>query len=131
LKGKREIGEAEEREREIRSLPFSCIHCFTKLFKKNNFSSTIALNNFTFMAEPPELNGSHVPVIVLPLTGAHISHIIPVVCLVSSGNPESSTFYNSYRINNGVATTLQHLLQKITYIGVWKSYNICLQNIFK
>jgi hypothetical protein len=27
---------------------------------------------------------------------------------VSSGNPESSTFYNSYRINNGVTTPLQH-----------------------
>ena len=32
----------------------------------------------------------------------------PVVCRVSSGNPESSTFYNSYRINNRVTTTLQH-----------------------
>jgi hypothetical protein len=34
-----------------------------------------------------------------PLNGAHISHTIPVVCRVSLGNPESSIFYNSYRIN--------------------------------
>ena len=48
-----------------------------------------------------------------PLTGAHISHTISVVYQVSSGNPESSTFYNSYKINMELP---QH-------------YNICYKNI--
>jgi hypothetical protein len=44
------------------------------------------------------------------LIAAHASQITPVVCRVSSGKPESSMFYNSYMINKGVVTTLQHLI---------------------
>jgi hypothetical protein len=65
-----------------------------------------------------------------PLTAAHESQIIPVVCRVSSGNPESSTFYNSYMINVELP---QHynIWYKIIYIGVRKTYNISLQNMLK
>jgi hypothetical protein len=65
------------------------------------------------MAEPPKLYGPYAPVIILKTSDYCTREPDnPVVCRVSSENPESSRFYNSYRINNGVATTLQHLLQK-------------------
>jgi hypothetical protein len=44
------------------------------------------------------------------LIAAYASQTTPVVCRVSSGKPESSMFYNSYKINKGVVTTLQHLI---------------------
>jgi hypothetical protein len=64
------------------------------------------------MAEPPKLYGPRVLVIVLKTSDCCTQKPDnPVVYQVSSGNPESSTLYKSYRINNGVTTTLQHLLQ--------------------
>jgi len=47
-----------------------------------------------------------------PLTTVHESHITRIVCRVPSEDPESSTFYNSYRINMELP---QH-------------YNICYKN---
>ena len=41
----------------------------------------------------------HLSLSLRPLTAAYESQITRVVCRVSSGNPESSTFYNSYMIN--------------------------------
>jgi len=41
----------------------------------------------------------HLSLFLRPLTTIHESQITQVVCWVSSENPESSTFYNSYRIN--------------------------------
>jgi hypothetical protein len=65
----------------------------------------------TDVAEPPELYGPHVPTIVLQTPDtAHASQTTLVVCRMSSGKLESSMFYNSYRINKGVVTTLQHLI---------------------
>ena len=61
----------------------------------------------------PNYAGPRVPVIVLKTSDYYTRKPgNPVVCQVSSGNPESSTFRNSYMINNGVTTTLQHLVQK-------------------
>jgi hypothetical protein len=78
----------------------ACYHCRTMLCRRG-------------VAEPPELYGPHVPTIVFQTSDtAHASQTTLVVCRVFSENPESSTFYNSYRINKGVVTTLQHLIQK-------------------
>jgi hypothetical protein len=64
------------------------------------------------VAEPPKLYGPHVPTIIFQTSDtAHASQITLVVYPVSSGDPKSSTFYNSYKINNGAITTLQHLIQ--------------------
>jgi hypothetical protein len=68
---------------------------------------------YVSVAESPKLYDPHVLTIAFQAYDiAHASQTTPVVCRVSSGNPESSTFYNSYRINNGVVTTLQQLIQK-------------------
>jgi hypothetical protein len=65
------------------------------------------------VVEPPELYGPHVLTIAFQASDtAHASQTTSVVCQVSSGKPESSMFYNSYKINNGVVTTLQQLIQK-------------------
>jgi hypothetical protein len=58
---------------------------------------------------------NHMAHMCLPLSfklliATHTSLTTLVVCRVSSGEPESFTFYNSYRINKGVVTTLQHLI---------------------
>jgi hypothetical protein len=70
------------------------------------------------MAEPPELYGPYVPTIVFQTSGS--STWVPynsIVCRVSSGKPESSTF------TTHIGTTkelLQHynIWDKISYIGV-------------
>jgi hypothetical protein len=70
------------------------------------------VNNVHFLipvAEPPKLYGPRAPVIISKTSDfCTWKPDNPVVCRVSSGNPKSSIFYNSYRINNGVTTTLQH-----------------------
>jgi len=41
----------------------------------------------------------HLSLSLRPLTNAHESHITRIVCRVPSEDPESSTFFYSYRIN--------------------------------
>jgi hypothetical protein len=64
------------------------------------------------VAEPPEVYGPHAPVII-PKTSDGYACVPDNLRSLSGvlGKPESSTFYNSHRINKGVTTTLQHLLQ--------------------
>jgi hypothetical protein len=75
------------------------------------------------MAKPPKLYGPHAPVIVSTTSDGYAC--VPYNLKSMSGvlgQPESSTFYNSHRINKGVTTTLQHLIKK-TYIRVQKNNN--------
>jgi hypothetical protein len=67
------------------------------------------------VAEPPKLCGPHAPVIV-PKTSDSYACVPYNLKSMSGvlGKPESSTIYNSHRINKGVTTTLQHLLQNFT-----------------
>jgi hypothetical protein len=67
------------------------------------------------VAEPPKLYGPHAPVIV-PKTSDGYACVPYNLKSLSGvlGKPESSTIYNSHRINKGVTTTLQHLLQNFT-----------------
>jgi hypothetical protein len=64
------------------------------------------------VAEPPKLYGPHAPIIVSTTSDCcarepdNIRSLLGVL-----GKPESSTFYNSHRINKRVTTILQHLLQ--------------------
>jgi hypothetical protein len=63
------------------------------------------------VAEPPKLYAPHVPTIVFQTSNScTCKPETPVACRVSSEKPESSMFYNSYRINKGVVTTLQYLI---------------------
>ena len=79
----------------------------------------------------PNYAGPRVPIIVLKTSDYYTRKPDnTVVCWVSSGNRKSSIFYNSYMINNGVATTLQHLVQK-QYTSECGRHNISLQNMFK
>jgi hypothetical protein len=67
------------------------------------------------VVEPPKLCGPHAPVIVLKTSDSYAC--VPYNLKSMSGvlgKPESSTIYNSHRINKGVTTTLQHLLQNFT-----------------
>jgi hypothetical protein len=59
------------------------------------------------VAKPPKLYGPHAPVIV-PKTSDGYACIPDKLKSLSGvlGKPESSTFYNSHRINIGVTTTL-------------------------
>jgi hypothetical protein len=85
---------------------FSCVlcKCFIYLF--------FICCKYCTWQNHPNYAGPRVPVIVLKTSNCCTQKPDnPVVCRVSSGNPESFTFYNSYRINNRVTTTLQHLLQ--------------------
>jgi hypothetical protein len=63
------------------------------------------------MAEPPKLYGPYVLVIVLKISDGYacVSDNFKSLSGIL-GKPESSTFYNSHKINKGVTTTLQHLL---------------------
>ena len=55
---------------------------------------------FIMWQNHPNYAGPRVPVIVLKTSDCCTRKPDnPVVCRVSSGNPESSTFYNSYMIN--------------------------------
>ena len=86
-------------------------------------------HNFSYFLwqNHPNYASPHAPIIVLKTSDCCTwEPDNPVVCRVSSGNPESSTFYNSYRINNRVATTLQHLVQKYYTSELRKIYNIRL-----
>jgi hypothetical protein len=67
------------------------------------------------VAEPPKLYGPHGPVIV-PKTSDSYACVPYNLKSLSGvlGKPESSTIYNSHRINKGVTTTLHHLLQNFT-----------------
>jgi hypothetical protein len=57
----------------------------------------------------PNYASPRVPVIVLKTSDCCTRKPDnPVVYRVSSGNPESSTLYNPYMINDGVTITLQH-----------------------
>ena len=82
------------------------------------------------VAEPPKLYGPHVHVIVLKTSdcctweldnSGSLSGVLEEL--------ESSTFYNSYRINMELPQHYNNWY-KITYIRVWKTYNISLQNMF-
>jgi hypothetical protein len=67
------------------------------------------------MAEPPKLYGPHAHVIIPKTSNGYAC--VPYNLKSLSGvleKPKSSTFYNSHRINKGVTTTLQHLLQNFT-----------------
>jgi hypothetical protein len=67
------------------------------------------------VAEPPKLYGPHAPVIVSTTSDGYAC--VPYNLKSLSGvleKPESSTFFNSHRINKGVTTTLQHLLQNFS-----------------
>jgi hypothetical protein len=107
---------------------FACSLFLTKCFKRviiGEYHITLAGILFlgcSLWQNHPNYAGPCVPIIVLKISNCCTRKLVnPVVCRVSSGNPESSTFYNSYRINNGVTTTLQHLVQKLIYIEVWKT----------
>jgi hypothetical protein len=84
----------------------------------NNFYKIQELDyasGLAFVAEKVICHLNYMAHMYLPLSfrlliAAHASQTTLIVCRVSSGKPESSTFYNSYRINKGVVTTLQHLI---------------------
>jgi hypothetical protein len=87
----------------------------TRTRDKGSRSSTVSSmgkkKDMSPVVEPPELYGPHVPIIAFQTSNTtHVSQTTPVVYWVSSMKPKSSTFYNSYRINKGVVTTLQHLI---------------------
>jgi hypothetical protein len=64
------------------------------------------------MVEPPKLCGPHAHVIVPKTSDSYACVPYNLKSLLDVlGKPESSTFYNSHRINKGVTTILQHLLQ--------------------
>jgi hypothetical protein len=61
-----------------------------------------------------KLYGPHAPVIVPKTSDGYAC--VPDKLRNQSGvleKPESSTIYNSQRINKGVTTTLQHLIQNL------------------
>jgi hypothetical protein len=63
------------------------------------------------VAEPPKLYDPHAGIIVPKTSDGYAC--VPDNLKSLSGvleKPESSTFYNSHRINKGVTTTLQHVL---------------------
>jgi hypothetical protein len=67
------------------------------------------------VAEPLKLCGPHTPVIVPKASDSYacVSYNLKSLSGVLE-KPESSTFYNSHRINKGVITTLHHLIQIFT-----------------
>jgi hypothetical protein len=67
------------------------------------------------VAKPPKLYGPLAPVIV-PKTFNGYAGVTDNLKSLSGvlGKPESSTFFNSHRINKGVTTILQHLLHIFT-----------------
>jgi hypothetical protein len=68
----------------------------------------------TTVAKPPKLCGPHIPVIVLKTSDGYACVLYNLKSLSGVlGKPESSTFYNSHRINKGVTITLQHLIQNL------------------
>jgi hypothetical protein len=117
---------------------FACSLFLNKHFKRGiigayhiTFAGILFLGR-SLWQNHPNYAGPRVPIIVQKISNCCTQKSDnPVVCRLSSGNPESSTFYNSYRMNNGVTTTLQYLVQKLIYIEVWKISNISLQNMFK
>jgi hypothetical protein len=70
---------------------------------------------FVCVVEPPKSYGPHAPVIV-PKTSDSYARVPDNLKSLSGvlRKPESSIFYNSHRINKGVTTTLQYLLQNFT-----------------
>jgi hypothetical protein len=67
------------------------------------------------VAEPPKLYDPHAPVIVPKTSDGYAyapNNLRSLLGII--GKPELSTIYNSHRINKGVTTTLQHLLQNFT-----------------
>ena len=93
----------------------SCIR--SKKYKTYRFHVS---HNFSYFLwqNHPNYASPHAPVIVLKTSDCYTwEPDNPVVYQVSSGNPESSTFYNSHRVNNGATTILQHLIQ-ILFIKV-------------
>ena len=66
-----------------------------------------------YVVEPPKLYGPRAPIIVLKTSDSYTRDLDNFDSLSNVlWEPKSSTFYKSYRINNGVTTTLQHLVQK-------------------
>jgi hypothetical protein len=67
------------------------------------------------VAEPPKLYGPHEHVIVPKTSDGYACVPYNLKSLLGVlEKPESSTIYNSHRINKGVTITLQHLLQNFT-----------------
>jgi hypothetical protein len=78
------------------------------------FSPALHLKCMT-MAEPHKLYDPHAPIIVLKTSDGHACAPDNIRSLLGVlGKPESSTFYNSHKINKGVTTTLHHVLQNFT-----------------
>jgi hypothetical protein len=66
----------------------------------------------TCVVEPPKLYGPHMPTIVFQTSDSCTCKPdnSGILSGVLGGNPNHPQFYNSYRINKGVVTTLQHLI---------------------
>jgi hypothetical protein len=66
------------------------------------------------VVEPPKLYGPYAPVIVSTTSDGYACVPYNLKSLSGVlGKLESSTIYNSHRINKGVTTTLQHLIQNL------------------
>ena len=84
------------------------------------------------MAEPPKLYGPHAHIIVLKTSDyctREPDNSGSLSCII--GEPRIIHILQLIQDQHGVTTTLQYLLQKISYIGVRKTYNISLQNMFR
>jgi hypothetical protein len=64
------------------------------------------------VAEPHKLYGPHAPILLSKTSDGYACVLDNLKSLSGVlGKPESSIIYNSHRINKGVTTTLQYLLQ--------------------